>query len=58
MKEAFSRAAGRLRIEEIPMPGYEIIDDEEKKEILEVLSRKVLHRYDFDKEREGVYKVE
>ena len=40
------------------MPGYEIIDDEEKKEILEVLSRKILHRYDFDKEREGVYKVE
>ena len=40
------------------MPGYEIIDDEEKKEILEVLSRKILHRYDFDKEREGVYKVD
>lgn len=39
------------------MPGYEIIDDDEQKEIMEVLSRKILHRYDFDKEREGVYKV-
>jgi 8-amino-3,8-dideoxy-alpha-D-manno-octulosonate transaminase len=51
------RRAG-LRIEERPMPGYEIIDDEEKKEILDVLSRKVLLRYEFDKEREGIYKVE
>jgi 8-amino-3,8-dideoxy-alpha-D-manno-octulosonate transaminase len=39
------------------MPGYEIIDDEEKKEILDVLSRKVLLRYEFDKERKGIYKV-
>ena len=39
------------------MPGYEIIDDEEKKEILDVLSRKVLFRYEFDKDRKGAYKV-
>jgi 8-amino-3,8-dideoxy-alpha-D-manno-octulosonate transaminase len=39
------------------MPGYEIIDDEEKKEILDVLSRKVLLRYEFDKDRKGIYKV-
>ena len=39
------------------MPGYEIIDDEEKKEILDVLSRKVLLRYEFDKPRKGIYKV-
>ena len=39
------------------MPGYEIIDDEEKKEILDVLSRKVLLRYEFDKARKGIYKV-
>ncbi len=40
------------------MPGHEIIGDEEKKEILEVLSRKVLFRYDFDAQRQGIYKVE
>ncbi len=39
------------------MPGYEIIDDDEKKEILDVLSRKVLLRYEFEQEREGIYKV-
>jgi 8-amino-3,8-dideoxy-alpha-D-manno-octulosonate transaminase len=39
------------------MPGYEIIDDEEKKEILDVLSRKVLLRYEFDEARKGIYKV-
>lgn len=39
------------------MPGYEVIGEEETKEILEVLSRKVLFRYEFDAERKGVYKV-
>jgi 8-amino-3,8-dideoxy-alpha-D-manno-octulosonate transaminase len=39
------------------MPGYEVIGEEEKKEILEVLSRKVLFRYGFDAERQGVFKV-
>jgi len=39
------------------MPGYEIIGDEEKKEVLDVLSKKVLLRYEFDAQREGVYKV-
>ncbi|MFO7784294.1 MAG: DegT/DnrJ/EryC1/StrS family aminotransferase [Thermodesulfobacteriota bacterium] len=40
------------------MPGHEIIGDEERKEILEVLSRKVLFRYEFDAQRQGIYKVE
>ena len=40
------------------MPGFEVIGDEEKKEILDVLSRKVLFRYEFDQQREGIYKVE
>lgn len=40
------------------MPGFEIIGDEEKKEVMDVLSRKVLFRYEFDQQREGVYKVE
>lgn len=40
------------------MPGYEIIGIEEEKEILDVLKRKVLFRYEFDSERKGVYKTE
>ncbi|MCF8062730.1 MAG: DegT/DnrJ/EryC1/StrS family aminotransferase [Deltaproteobacteria bacterium] len=40
------------------MPGHEIIGEEERREILDVLSRKVLFRYEFDAQREGVYKVE
>ncbi len=40
------------------MPGHEIIGEEEQKEILDVLSRKVLFRYEFEDRREGVYKVE
>jgi 8-amino-3,8-dideoxy-alpha-D-manno-octulosonate transaminase len=40
------------------MPGHEIIGEEEREEILDVLSRKVLFRYEFDAQREGVYKVE
>jgi len=39
------------------MPGYEVIGEEEKKEVLEVLSRKVLFRYGFDDQRQGVFKV-
>jgi 8-amino-3,8-dideoxy-alpha-D-manno-octulosonate transaminase len=39
------------------MPGYEIIGEEEKKEILEVLDNKVVFRYGFDTERKGIYKV-
>jgi 8-amino-3,8-dideoxy-alpha-D-manno-octulosonate transaminase len=39
------------------MPGHEIIGEEEQKEILDVLSRKVLFRYEFDGQRQGVYKV-
>jgi 8-amino-3,8-dideoxy-alpha-D-manno-octulosonate transaminase len=39
------------------MPGFEIIGEEEKSHILEVLSRKVLFRYGFDAQREGEYKV-
>ena len=40
------------------MPGYEIIGEEEKKEILDVLTRKILFRYEFHEQRQGVYKVE
>src|SRR4030042_896895 len=39
------------------MPGYEVIGQEEKEEILDVLSRNILHRYDFDEQRKGIYKV-
>lgn len=39
------------------MPGFEIIGEEEKEQILEVLSRKVLFRYGFDQQRGGDYKV-
>jgi 8-amino-3,8-dideoxy-alpha-D-manno-octulosonate transaminase len=44
-------------IEEESMPGYEVIGEEEKQEVLEVLSRKVLFRYGFDEQRRGVFKV-
>ena len=40
------------------MPGFEVIGDEEKKEILDVLSRNVLFRYEFNEQRQGIYKVE
>ena len=40
------------------MPGFEIIGEEEKKEILDVLKRKVLFRYEFHDQREGIFKVE
>ncbi len=40
------------------MPGYEVLGEEEKKEILEVLEKGVLFRYGFPAQREGQYKVE
>jgi 8-amino-3,8-dideoxy-alpha-D-manno-octulosonate transaminase len=40
------------------MPGFEIIGEEEREEILDVLKRKVLFRYEFHDQREGIYKVE
>ena len=39
------------------MPGFEVIGEEEQREILDVLSRKVLFRYEFDGQRQGIYKV-
>ena len=39
------------------MPGFEVIGEEEQREILDVLSRKVLFRYEFDSQRQGIYKV-
>ena len=40
------------------MPGYEIIDNKEFKEISEVFKKsKVLFRMGFDKQRKGIYKV-
>ncbi|MCX7981822.1 MAG: DegT/DnrJ/EryC1/StrS family aminotransferase [Syntrophales bacterium] len=39
------------------MPGYEVIGEEEKREVLEVLETGVLMRYGFDKERKGIFKV-
>ncbi|MBI5606925.1 MAG: DegT/DnrJ/EryC1/StrS family aminotransferase [Deltaproteobacteria bacterium] len=40
------------------MPGYEVMGEEEKKEILEVLETGVLFRYGFPAQRKGRYKVE
>jgi 8-amino-3,8-dideoxy-alpha-D-manno-octulosonate transaminase len=39
------------------MPGYEVLGEEEKKEILEVLETGVLFRYGFPAQRQGRYKV-
>ena len=39
------------------MPGFEVLGEEEQREILDVLSRKVLFRYEFDGQRQGIYKV-
>jgi len=39
------------------MPGFELLGEEEKQQILDVLSRGVLFRYEFDRERGGVYKT-
>jgi 8-amino-3,8-dideoxy-alpha-D-manno-octulosonate transaminase len=40
------------------MPGYEVLGEEEKKEILEVLETGVLFRYGFPTQRQGRYKVQ
>lgn len=40
------------------MPGFEVIGEEEKREVLDVLSRGVLFRYEFDAQRNGIYKVQ
>jgi 8-amino-3,8-dideoxy-alpha-D-manno-octulosonate transaminase len=40
------------------MPGYEWIGDAEKKQIDEVMETGILFRYEFDRERKGVRKVE
>jgi 8-amino-3,8-dideoxy-alpha-D-manno-octulosonate transaminase len=40
------------------MPGYEVLGEEERKEILEVLEKGVLFRYGFPAQRQGQYKVE
>lgn len=40
------------------MPGFEVIGKEEEKEILDVLNRKTLFRYEFNEQRQGIYKVE
>lgn len=40
------------------MPGYEVLGEEEKKEILEVLETGVLFRYGFQGQRRGRWKVE
>ncbi len=40
------------------MPGHEWIGDQEKEQVAEVMETGVLFRYEFDKERKGVYKVQ
>src|SRR4030042_6917930 len=45
-------------LKEKNMPGYEVLGEEEKKEILEVLETGVLFRYGFPAQRRGIYKVE
>ncbi len=39
------------------MPGFEVFGEEEKKQVLDVFDTGILFRYEFDKERQGVYKV-
>ena len=39
------------------MPGYELIGEEEKREIMDVLDTGVLFRYEFLDQRRGVFKV-
>ncbi len=39
------------------MPGYEWIGEMEKEQVNEVLDTGILFRYEFDRERKGVYKV-
>ena len=39
------------------MPGFEVLGEEEKKEILEVLDKGVLFRYEFKDQRNDIWKV-
>jgi 8-amino-3,8-dideoxy-alpha-D-manno-octulosonate transaminase len=39
------------------MPGFELIGQEEKKEIMDVMETGILMRYGFDDQRKGVFKV-
>ena len=39
------------------MPGFELLGQEEKREIMDVLDTGVLFRYEFHEQRKGVYKV-
>lgn len=39
------------------MPGFEVLGEEEKKEVLDVFETGVLFRYEFGEKRNGVYKV-
>lgn len=39
------------------MPGFEIFGDEEKREIMDVLDTGVLFRYEFNDQRQGIFKV-
>jgi len=39
------------------MPGFELLGEEERQEVLGVLERGVLFRYEFHNERKGIYKV-
>lgn len=39
------------------MPGFELLGIEEKNEVMDVMNRGVLFRYEFQNERQGVWKV-
>ncbi len=39
------------------MPGFEVFGEEEKKQVLDIFDTGVLFRYEFDQQRQGVYKV-
>jgi len=39
------------------MPGHELIGEEEKKEIMDILETGIFMRYEFHDERQGIYKV-
>ncbi|PIE57845.1 MAG: aminotransferase [Desulfobulbus propionicus] len=39
------------------MPGFEVFGEEEKQQVLDVFDTGVLFRYEFDAQRNGVYKV-
>ncbi len=39
------------------MPGYEIFGEEERQQVMDVLATGVLFRYEFNEQRQGVFKV-